>query len=163
MTERTAIYTGTFDPITYGHIDVIKRAMSLSDKLVVAVAENVGKNPVFSLEKRVELVQKEISDLGLSDNVEVLEFGGLLVEFAKKNGASIIVRGLRAVSDYEYEIQLASMNSKLDPTIQTVFLPASENKQFIASNLVKEVAKLGGDVSCFVSKNVENELKEFYS
>lgn len=163
MTERTAIYPGTFDPITYGHIDVIKRAMSLSDKLVVAVAENVGKNPVFSLEKRVELVQKEISDLGLSDNVEVLEFGGLLVEFAKKNGASIIVRGLRAVSDYEYEIQLASMNSKLDPTIQTVFLPASENKQFIASNLVKEVAKLGGDVSCFVSKNVENELKEFYS
>src|SRR3989338_3858145 len=137
--KKIAIYPGTFDPITFGHIDIIKRALEICDKLVVAIAKDNSKNPLFSLDEKFER---------------------LLVNFAEKKGDKIIIRGLRAVSDFEYEFQMFGMNSKLNPNIQTVFLPASEKHHFIASKFVKEVMKLGGDVSNFVSKNVLQKLKQ---
>jgi pantetheine-phosphate adenylyltransferase len=155
---KTAIYPGTFDPITFGHIDIIKRAVKIVDHLVVAVAKDSAKNPLFSLDKRVAMIKKELADLGLENKVKVVGFEGLLIDFAKKNKSEIIIRGLRAVSDFEYEFQMFGMNSRLDPSIQTIFLPASESGHFIASRLVKEVARLGGDISSFVSKNVAAEL-----
>src|SRR3989338_7552303 len=158
--KKIAIYPGTFDPITFGHIDIIKRALEICDKLVVAVAKDNSKNPLFSLDERFELVKKEIADSGFDGEIEVEKFEGLLVNFAEKKGAKIIIRGLRAVSDFEYEFQMFGMNSKLNPNIQTVFLPASEKHHFIASKFVKEVMKLGGDVSNFVSKNVLQKLKQ---
>ncbi len=151
---KIAIYPGTFDPITFGHIDIIKRASQLFDHLIIASAKDSNKNPLFSLDERVELVKYEIKNLHLEHKVSVEKFEGLLVEFAKQKNAKIIIRGLRAVSDFEYEFQMFGMNSKLEPDIQTIFLPASENHHFIASKLVKEVARLRGDVSKFVSQNV---------
>ena len=150
--QRIGLYPGTFDPVTNGHVDVIGRAARLLDKLVVGVAINTGKGPMFSLDERVELVRAEIATIATRNGmvIEVVPFDTLLVDFARKVGASMIVRGLRAVSDFDYEIQMAGMNYRLAPDIETVFLMASENHQFIASRLVKEVAKLGGDITSFV-------------
>jgi pantetheine-phosphate adenylyltransferase len=150
--RRIGLYPGTFDPVTNGHLDVIARAARLLDKLVVGVAINTGKGPLFSLEERVELVQAEIDAIASRNGmeIEVQPFDTLLVQFARKIGATMIVRGLRAVSDFDYEFQMAGMNYRMDPGIETVFLMASETHQFIASRLVKEVAMLGGDITSFV-------------
>ena len=149
---RVAVYSGSFDPLTNGHLDVIGRAARLLDKLVVGVAINTGKGPLFTLEERVELVTAEIETIASRNGmiIEVVPFDNLLVDFARKVGASMIVRGLRAVSDFDYEFQMAGMNYRMAPDVETVFLMASETHQFIASRLVKEVAKLGGDISSFV-------------
>jgi pantetheine-phosphate adenylyltransferase len=149
---RVGLYPGTFDPVTNGHLDVIGRAARLLDKLVVGVAVNTGKGPLFSLEERVALVKAEVAALNGDGGtvIEVVPFQGLLVQFAREVGARMIVRGLRAVSDFDYEFQMAGMNYRMAPDIETVFLMASERHQFIASRLVKEVATLGGDISSFV-------------
>jgi pantetheine-phosphate adenylyltransferase len=150
--RRIGVYPGTFDPVTNGHLDVIGRAARLLDKLVVGVAVNSGKGPLFSLEERVELVQAEMAAIANKNGtvIEVRPFQGLLIDFAREQGASMIVRGLRAVSDFDFEFQMAGMNYRMAPDIETVFLMASERHQFIASRLVKEVAALGGDISSFV-------------
>ena len=148
---RVGLYPGTFDPVTNGHLDVIGRAARLLDKLVVGVAINTGKGPLFSLEERVAMVREETASLAIGGTlIEVLPMEGLLVQFARSIGASMILRGLRAVSDFDYEFQMAGMNYRMDPGVETVFLMASERHQFIASRLVKEVAMLGGDISTFV-------------
>ena len=148
---RIGLYPGTFDPVTNGHLDVIGRAARLLDKLVVGVAVNTGKGPLFSLEERVAMVREETASLATGGTlIEVLPMEGLLVQFARSIGASMILRGLRAVSDFDYEFQMAGMNYRMDPGVETVFLMASERHQFIASRLVKEVAMLGGDISTFV-------------
>ncbi len=156
---KIAIYPGTFDPITFGHIDIIRRASELFDHLIIAAAKDNYKNPLFSLEERVSLIELEVKKFP-QKNISVELFEGLLVDFAKKRNAKAIVRGLRAVSDFEFEFQMFGMNSKLDPSIQTIFLPASESNHFIASRLVKEVARLGGDVSKFISADVEQFLRQ---
>ena len=152
MSERVGVYPGTFDPVTNGHLDIIGRAARLADRLVVGVAINIGKEPLFPLEERVELVRAETAKLAVEANavIDVVPFEGLLVDFARSQGAQMIVRGLRAVSDFDYEFQMAGMNHRLDPAIETVFLMASETHQFIASRLVKEIARMGGDISSFV-------------
>ena len=149
---RVGLYPGTFDPVTNGHVDVIARAARLMDKLVVGVSISTGKGPLFTLEERVELVKAEIALIGTANGtvIEVQPFQGLLIDFAHQVGAVMIVRGLRAVSDFDYEFQMAGMNYRMAPDIETVFLMASERHQFIASRLVKEVAALGGDISTFV-------------
>jgi pantetheine-phosphate adenylyltransferase len=149
---RIGLYPGTFDPVTNGHLDVIARAARLMDKLVVGVAINTGKGPLFSLEERVELVKAEIDSIATKNGmvIEVQPFQGLLIDYARKLGACMIVRGLRAVSDFDYEFQMAGMNYRMAPDVETVFLMASETHQFIASRLVKEVAMLGGDITSFV-------------
>ena len=157
---KTAIYPGTFDPITFGHLDIIKRVSILFDKLIIGVAKDNAKNPLFTTQERVELIKTEIASLDNVKNIEVESFEGLLVDFAKYKKSYILIRGLRAVSDFEYEFQMYGMNNKLNPELQTVFLPASESHHFIASKLVKEVAKLNGDISHFVSQNVIRELKK---
>lgn len=157
---KIAIYPGTFDPITFGHLDIIRRAASLFDHLIVAAAKDNYKNPLFTLDERVELIKNELTTLESNKKISVEKFEGLLVNFAHKKNAIVIIRGLRAVSDFEYEFQMFGMNTKLDPNIQTIFLPASETNHFIASKLVKEVAKLGGDISRFVSRNVSQKLAE---
>ncbi len=161
-TLKTAIYPGTFDPITVGHLDIIKRALKIVDRLVIAVAKDSAKNPLFSVAQRVELVRQEVAQMNQDNVIEVVGFEGLLIDFAHQQKSEIIIRGLRAVSDFEYEFQMFGMNSRLDPSIQTIFLPASESAHFIASRLVKEVARLGGDVSSFVSKNIEQELHKAF-
>jgi pantetheine-phosphate adenylyltransferase len=155
------LYPGTFDPITNGHTDVIQRAGRMLDKLVVGVAINVGKGPLFSLEERLEMVRVEAAAMGeVGTRIEVRGFDNLLVDFAKENNASVIIRGLRAVSDFDYEFQMASMNAKLAPDVETVCLMASDRHQFIASRLVKEIAILDGDVAQFVSPRVRDLLEE---
>lgn len=160
MTSRVGIYPGTFDPITYGHMDIISRALHVVDKLVIAIAQDTAKTPMFSLEQRQELVRLSIESLSTPkrERVEIHCFHGLTVNFAKEVGASIIIRGLRAVSDYEYEFQMSGMNAKLAKDIETVFLPASESTQFISSRFVKQIAHLGGDISPFVPKHVAYAL-----
>jgi len=165
MSERSAVYPGTFDPVTDGHMDVIRRAAGIVDRLVVAVAVNAGKDPLFSLEERVSMLRDEleVDGNGLPSRVEVLPFDTLLMDFVEKVGASIIIRGLRAVSDFEYEFQMASMNGRLNPDVETVFLTASETHQFIASRFVKEIGALGGDVGHFVSPRVKDLLQAKYN
>lgn len=160
---RTALYPGTFDPMTLGHLDIIKRASRQCDKLVVAVAINRGKNPLFGLDERVEMVENAVEPLRKDIEVEVRPFEGLLIHFVESVGATTIVRGLRAVSDFEYEFQMAGMNDRLNPDIETVFLMADPQFQTIASRLVKEIARLGGDVSQFVTPEVELRLKDKYT
>jgi pantetheine-phosphate adenylyltransferase len=154
MKERIGLYPGTFDPVTNGHLDVIGRAARILDRLVIGVAMNIGKGPLFPLEERVELVRAECGPIAERTGavIEVVPFEGLLVGFAQQVGAAMIVRGLRAVSDFDYEFQMAGMNRRLDHDIETVFLMASETNQFISSRFVKEIARLGGDVSTFVPK-----------
>src|ERR1700739_4756478 len=157
MTQpRIGIYPGTFDPITNGHADIIRRAIRVVDRLVVGVARNDGKGPLFATDERVEIVRDEIAHLenGDAERIEVRAFDSLLVNFAQSVGATVIIRGLRAVSDFEYEIQMADMNARLNPEIETVFLMALDRYQFISSRLVKEIGALGGDVSHFVSPRV---------
>lgn len=154
--STVAIYPGTFDPITYGHIDLIKRASPLFERVIVAVAINPGKQPMFSLDERVELVKK--ATIGI-ENVEVSGFKGLLVNEALNMGANVIIRGLRAVSDFEYELQLATMNRRMQSKVETLFLTPAENLSFVSSTLVKEIAILGGDVSEFVAPCVQEALK----
>lgn len=156
------IYPGTFDPITNGHIDIIRRGLKVVDHLVVAVASNPGKGPMFTLEQRVAMVEAEVEILSeeLGKPIDVKPFDNLLVEFARNNGASVIVRGLRAVSDFEYEFQMAGMNARLNMDVETVFLMASERNQFISSRFVKEIGRLGGDISQFVSPRVDACVRE---
>lgn len=158
--KRVAIYPGTFDPITFGHIDIIKRASHLFDNLIIAVAKDSSKNPLFTLSERVEMVEEEVKIFNKEKKRVIVEdFEGLLINYARKKESTIIIRGLRAVSDFEYEFQMFGMNAKLDPEIQTIFLPASENTQFIASRLVKEIAKLDGEITKFVPKSVADRLE----
>jgi pantetheine-phosphate adenylyltransferase len=151
---RIALYPGTFDPITNGHVDIIARAAKLVDRLVIGVALNAGKGPIFPIQERADLVQAETADIAARTGtvIEVRPFDTLLIAFAKEVGAKMIVRGLRAVSDFDYEFQMAGMNYRLDSGIETVFLMASEHHQFISSRFVKDIAALGGDISSFVPK-----------
>lgn len=163
MSQRIAVYPGTFDPITKGHRDILQRAARLFDHIIIAIAVNAGKNPIFSLTERLQLVQQEIDALSEEKNItniKVQTFDTLLVDFAKKVNAHILIRGLRAVSDFEYELQLVGMNTSLSPDLETIFLMASERYQFISSSMIKEVAHLGGDVTPFVSPAVAQKLIE---
>ena len=153
--ERIAVYPGTFDPVTNGHTDLVSRAARVFPKVIIAIAESPHKKPLLELEERIDLARGELGPLG---NVEVVGFSNLLVEFVQQQGASVIIRGLRAVSDFEYEFQLASMNRHLAPGVETMFLTPDEDFGFISSTLVKEVARLGGDVSNFVSQRVQQAL-----
>ena len=154
--KRIALYPGTFDPITNGHTDLVSRAARVFPKVIIAIAESPHKEPLFSLKERIAMAEADMSHL---DNIEVVGFSNLLVEFVQQMGASVIVRGLRAVSDFEYEFQLASMNRHLAPNVETLFLTPDEEYGFISSTLVKEVARLHGDVSTFVSKEVQQAME----
>jgi pantetheine-phosphate adenylyltransferase len=160
--RRVGLYPGTFDPITNGHLDIIERAAKLVDKLVIGVAINRDKGPLFSLAERVEMVEQETAGFAGMMEVVVRPFDTLLMKFAEEVGAQVIVRGLRAVSDFEYEFQMVGMNQKLNPDIETVFLMADPTCQAIASRLVKEIARLKGEVSQFVPTDVERRLKAKY-
>ena len=160
-----AIYPGTFDPVTRGHIDIIARAASITDKLIVSVAADGGKTAMFSIDERVHMVKHHINDIHdktgpLQAEITVVPFTGLLMHFAEKQKAKMIIRGLRAVTDFDYEFQMTGMNRRLNPNIETVFLMASETNQFISSRMVKEIARLGGDISSFVPAQVKLALKE---
>ena len=155
-----AVYPGTFDPFTNGHRDLVQRAASnIFDKVYICVAENSRKDTLFSLDERIELARKSLSEI---ENIEVIGFNGLLVDFAKALKAKVILRGLRVVSDFEYEFQMSSMNKKLNNGIESIFLTPSESYAFLSSSLVKEIAELGGDVSEFVSKEVKEAIKNKY-
>jgi pantetheine-phosphate adenylyltransferase len=162
MTPRISIYPGTFDPLTFGHIDIIERAARLGNQLIVAVAENSGKQPLFSVEERTQIVADEVQRINNTNNmpypVLVKNFSGLLTDFADSQGAHVVIRGLRAVADFEYEFQMASINKRLHGELETVFLMAAEQQHFVASRFVKEVARFGGDVSSFVPDNVASKL-----
>ena len=163
--KRIALYPGSFDPLTNGHIDIMRRSLSLCDSLIVGIAVNKQKKPFFSLEERIKLIKVAIKENTYFTrenklNIFVKSFDSLLIDFAKQNKVSMIVRGLRAVSDFDYEFQMAGMNSRLSSDIETVFLMASETNQFIASRFVKEVASLKGDISSFVPKNILNAIKK---
>lgn len=153
---RTAIYAGSFDPITRGHEDLVTRSLEFVDRLVVGVATNASKNPLFNLEERVALVREAV---GHSDRIDVRSFGGLLVEFATEVGARLLIRGLRAVSDFEYEYQMALMNRHLSPGLETVFMVPSVETTYVSASLVREVARLGGDVSGLVHPAVAKALR----
>lgn len=161
MTLIKAIYPGTFDPITNGHLDIIIRSFKIFDNLVVAVAEDTTKSTLFNLEERLELAKKELQLL--DPKIEVKAFKGLLVDFAMKEKCTVIIRGMRAVSDFEYEFQLAYMNYKLCPQVETFFISASENGHFISSRFVRELSRLNGDLSAFVTPNVAKKLQEKFN
>ena len=158
---KTAVYPGTFDPITYGHIDVIKKSLKIFDRIVVATTDNTDKNYFFSIEERLNIINHSLfKDLKLSKNkIKVISFDNLTIELCKKYSASVIIRGLRAVSDFEYEFQLAGMNKKLNSKIETMFLMSDVENQIISSKFVKEIANLGGDIDRFVTKYAVKMLK----
>jgi len=153
----SAMYPGTFDPITLGHEDLVRRATRLFDKVIVAIAANPSKEPMFSLDERVELARTVLTDM---DSVEVMGYSGLTVDFARDNGLQAIVRGLRAISDFEYEFQLANMNRHLNEAVESVFLTPTETYTYISSSLVREICSMGGDISEFVSPKVKDALME---
>jgi pantetheine-phosphate adenylyltransferase len=162
--NRIGVYPGTFDPITNGHLDIVQRAVRMVDHLIIGVARNAGKGPLFSTDERVEMVRDEIATLARQGvSVEVRPFDTLLMKFAVDCGAQVIIRGLRAVSDFEYEFQMAGMNARLNPNVDTVFLMASEKHQFISSRFVKEIGRLEGDISQFVSPRVAARLAERFA
>lgn len=154
---KAAIYPGSFDPVTFGHLDVIRRAASIFDELTVSVLNNTQKTPLFSVEERVRILEEVTKDL---PNVKVMAFDGLLVEFAKQIGAKVIVRGLRAITDFEYELQMSQTNHKLEPEIETMFLTTSLEYSFLSSTTVKEVAAFGGDITQFVPELVVDKIEE---
>ncbi len=154
---RIGVYPGTFDPITLGHADIIRRGAKLVDKLIIGVTTNLSKNPMFTPDERMAMVEREVAALGI-DNVEVVGFNALLMRFAAKQGATVIVRGLRAVTDFEYEFQMTGMNRQLNAGIETVFLMAEVGLQPIASKMVKEIAQFGGDIAPFVSPAVRDDV-----
>lgn len=156
MTTRTGVYPGTFDPITLGHMDIIRRGAKLVDRLVIGVTTNPSKNPMFSVEERMAMVKREVA--GIAGEIHVVSFDSLLMDFAEREGASVIVRGLRAVADFEYEYQMAGMNQQLNSRIETVFLMADVSLQPIASRLVKEIAMFGGEIGKFVTPAVREEV-----
>lgn len=157
--QRIAVYPGSFDPVTNGHLDVIRRAAGIFDKVIVGVGRNVGKAPLFTTEERVSLIQVAVSEL---QNVEVQSFDGMLVAFAKQHGASVLVKGLRAISDFEYEFQMALANRHLDPSVETMFLMTSAEYQFLSSSIVKEMVRVGGDCSPLVPAVVMDALRRSF-
>ncbi len=154
---KTAVYPGTFDPITNGHIDIIKRALNIFDKVIIAISVDSPKKPLFTVEERIKMISEAVKDI---QSIEIDSFSGLLVDYAKKTNAIAIIRGLRAVSDFEYEFQMALMNRRLNEKIETVFLMPNEKFTYLNSSIVREVVSLGGDISEFVPENVKNELKK---
>ena len=163
--KRIALYPGTFDPVTNGHLDIIYRASSLCDILIIGVAENIGKSPFFKISQRKSLIQEAIKENLKSSKrklgkIKVESFDNLLIDFARQHSATMIIRGLRAVSDFDYEFQMAGMNARLANDIETIFLTASERHQFVASRFVKEIALLGGDISSFVPANVNDAMQD---
>ena len=156
MTTRIGVYPGTFDPITLGHTDIIRRGAKLVDRLVIGVTTNASKSPMFSVEERMAMVRREVEEIG--GEIDVVSFDSLLMDFAEKQGAKVIVRGLRAVADFEYEYQMAGMNQQINPRVETVFLMADVALQPIASRLVKEIALYGGDIRKFVPARVSDEV-----
>ena len=157
MTERIALYPGSFDPLTNGHLDILSRARRLADRVIIAILENDSKTPLFSVAERIEMIQEIV---GEDPSITVRSFSGLLVDFAKESGATLIVRGLRAISDYEYELQMALMNRRLTPDVETVFLMAKEEYSYVSSRLVKEVVRLRGSVRGLVPEPVRKRLAE---
>ena len=155
---KVAIYPGTFDPITNGHLDIIKRSLKFVDKLIIAVSENKNKKTLFKISERIKMIKDVVQGQDLT-NVDIESFNELLMNFANKKKANIIIRGLRAISDFEYEFQMTGMNYKLNPDIETVFLMSSDKYQLISSKLIKEINNLKGDISDFVPKEVQNQLK----
>lgn len=164
MTKRIGIYAGTFDPITLGHLDIIQRGTQIVDRLIVGVASATGKECLFSTEERKAMVAHEVAQMphDIREAIEVKSFSNLLVDFARENKAGILIRGMRVVSDFEYEFQMACMNSRLNHEVETIFLTASESTQFISSRFVKQICQLGGDVSTLVSSHVEKQLRQYY-
>jgi len=164
MSQKVIVYPGTFDPLTYGHIDIIERGAQLGDQLIVAVSLNLGKQPLFSIEERTALVKAEVDRINAETNsglpVLVKSFSGLLTDFASEQGATSILRGLRAVADFEYEFQMASINKRLHGELETMFLMAAEQQHFVASRFVKEIALFGGNISSFVPENVDKALNQ---
>ena len=161
MKELIGVYPGTFDPITNGHLDIILRGIKVVDRLIIGIADNAGKDPLFSVDARVEMCRKEIKkQLDPKIPIEVISFNNLLIDFVSEVKAHVIIRGLRALSDFEYEFQMAGMNARLNPVVETLFLMASENNQFISSRLVKEVARYNGDINHFVPKNVADQVRD---
>ena len=158
--KRIAIYPGTFDPITNGHIDIVRRALNIFDKLIISVALNPRKNPLFSIDERVNFIQQGLKGL---DRVEIMQFDNLLTDFAKTNNASVIIKGLRAVSDFEYELQMGLMNRNLDESIETLFMIPSQEYSFLSSSFVKEIAKHGGNIHKLVPKTVAKKLLEIHT
>ncbi|MDH5458633.1 MAG: pantetheine-phosphate adenylyltransferase [Nitrospinota bacterium] len=159
-TKRTAIYPGTFDPITFGHLDIMQRALSLCDRLIVAIALNPKKNPVFNSNERVRFIEQSVKDL---KGIEVLPFDTLLTDFAELHQANIIIKGLRAVSDFEYELQMGLMNRNLNSKLETVFMIPSQEYSFLSSSFVKEIARHGGDISKMVPKCVQKGISKLSS
>jgi pantetheine-phosphate adenylyltransferase len=157
MTIRTGVYPGTFDPITLGHMDIIRRGAKLVDRLVIGVTTNLAKSPLFTDDERIAIVSREVAAIGI-DNIEVVGFSSLLMDFADRQGASIVIRGIRGVTDFEYEYQLTGMNRQLNHRVETVFLMADVSLQPIASRLVKEIAVFGGDISKFVTPSIRDEV-----
>ena len=153
--RKIGVYPGTFDPLTYGHLDVIRRSLKIVDYLIIGIANNNNKMSLLTIEDRKKIIETDLNNsVNKNDNISIKNIQGLLTDFAKANQATCIIRGLRAVSDFEYEFQMTGMNSQLNPDIETIFLMSSDKNSFISSNFVKEVHKLGGDVSKFVSKNI---------